>query len=154
MDVQCTFKLVAIGMLISAAFPDALRITSSFNGMFTNPSRHTINLNNYFWMQKSKYFNWGWGGVGGAVTFHACLLWITCTTYFFQQICTEMHPVVGNTSDNIHLSCNVTGRPCCVGIQAICLITSQEHCEYIGGTFHPDAFLCSQVKERGREKYM
>jgi hypothetical protein len=44
-----------------------------------------------------------------------------------------------------HLSCNLTGRPCCVGIQAHCLITTLEHCTFLEGRFHSDAFLCSQV---------
>ncbi|XP_003391692.2 PREDICTED: inactive rhomboid protein 2-like, partial [Amphimedon queenslandica] len=48
-------------------------------------------------------------------------------------------------SNSEHLSCRVTGRPCCVGIQAQCIITSQEHCDFLEGKFHKDAFLCSQV---------
>lgn len=44
-----------------------------------------------------------------------------------------------------HLSCELTGRPCCVGIQAHCFITTREHCDFLEGNFHQDAFLCSQV---------
>ncbi|XP_003384540.1 PREDICTED: inactive rhomboid protein 2-like [Amphimedon queenslandica] len=49
------------------------------------------------------------------------------------------------TRPSEHLSCNLTGRPCCVGIQAHCLITTLEHCDFLDGRFHADAFLCSQV---------
>ena len=53
---------------------------------------------------------------------------------------------VSQTRPAEHLSCNLTGRPCCVGIQAHCLITTLEHCDFLDGKFHADAFLCSQVK--------
>lgn len=44
-----------------------------------------------------------------------------------------------------HMSCELTGRPCCVGIYGQCLITSPGHCSFLRGTFHPEATLCSQV---------
>lgn len=44
-----------------------------------------------------------------------------------------------------HLTCELTGRPCCVGILAVCLITTREHCDFLGGHFNQTAFLCSQV---------
>eukprot|EP00795_Rhopilema_esculentum_P009388 gene9388-17092_t len=47
--------------------------------------------------------------------------------------------------DYPHLRCEITGRPCCVGAQAKCLITSSEHCKFLGGRFHAHATLCSQV---------
>ena len=43
------------------------------------------------------------------------------------------------------LTCDLTGRPCCIGIQANCRITTREECDYLFGRFHQDAFLCSQV---------
>lgn len=50
-----------------------------------------------------------------------------------------------NSSQN-HLTCELVGRPCCFGIQASCNITTREHCEFLQGRFHQDAFLCSQVR--------
>jgi len=50
-----------------------------------------------------------------------------------------------NKLDYPHLRCEITGRPCCVGVQAKCLITSSEHCKFLGGRFHAQATLCSQV---------
>ena len=44
-----------------------------------------------------------------------------------------------------HMTCDITGRPCCVGIQGQCLITTHEHCKFLRGYFHNEAFLCSQV---------
>ena len=59
------------------------------------------------------------------------------------QICQEAQEKVNSS----HLTCNITGRPCCVGIQAHCLITTLEDCDFRQGRFHPDAFLCSQVND-------
>ena len=59
-----------------------------------------------------------------------------------SQICQESQ----TRSNSEHLSCNLTGRPCCVGIQSHCLITTLEHCDFLEGKFHSDAFLCSQVR--------
>lgn len=44
-----------------------------------------------------------------------------------------------------HMSCEVVGRPCCVGIYGQCRITTSQHCQFLRGTFHPEATLCSQV---------
>lgn len=44
-----------------------------------------------------------------------------------------------------HMSCKVVGRPCCIGIYGQCRITHSEHCQFLRGTFHPEATLCSQV---------
>ena len=61
----------------------------------------------------------------------------------FIQICRRTNSVGSDPLS--HLTCNLTGRPCCVGIQALCLITTLEHCDFLGGRFHQSAFLCSQV---------
>lgn len=37
------------------------------------------------------------------------------------------------------------GRPCCVGIYGKCMLASKEHCDFVKGTYHPAAHLCSQV---------
>ncbi|XP_065898694.1 inactive rhomboid protein 1-like [Dysidea avara] len=44
-----------------------------------------------------------------------------------------------------HLSCEIIGRPCCIGILAKCVIASLEYCNYMKGRYHEEAFLCSQV---------
>lgn len=44
-----------------------------------------------------------------------------------------------------HLVCELTGRPCCFGVQANCNITTREQCDFLDGRFHQEAFLCSQV---------
>lgn len=44
-----------------------------------------------------------------------------------------------------HMHCEIIGRPCCVGLQGECVITTLEHCTLMRGFFHQDAHLCSQV---------
>ncbi|ESN92501.1 hypothetical protein HELRODRAFT_194219 [Helobdella robusta] len=44
-----------------------------------------------------------------------------------------------------HMTCQVAGKPCCIGIQGECIVTTREECEFKRGYFHDDAFLCSQV---------
>ncbi|CAH1794931.1 unnamed protein product [Owenia fusiformis] len=49
------------------------------------------------------------------------------------------------SKEDTHMSCEVVGHPCCTGIQGECSITTREHCEFMKGYFHEEAFLCSQV---------
>lgn len=49
------------------------------------------------------------------------------------------------TKASHHMSCEVVGRPCCIGINGQCRITTSQHCQFLRGTFHPEATLCSQV---------
>ena len=49
------------------------------------------------------------------------------------------------TDANKHMTCEITGRPCCVGIQGECIVTTHEHCKFLRGYFHKEAYLCSQV---------
>lgn len=44
-----------------------------------------------------------------------------------------------------HMRCELIGRPCCIGIQGECIITTLEHCNLMRGYFHENANLCSQV---------
>lgn len=44
-----------------------------------------------------------------------------------------------------HMVCEVIGHPCCIGIHATCKITTKEYCDFVHGTFHDEASLCSQV---------
>lgn len=44
-----------------------------------------------------------------------------------------------------HMSCEVVARPCCIGIYGQCRIITSQHCQFLRGTFHPEATLCSQV---------
>ena len=45
-----------------------------------------------------------------------------------------------------HMSCEVMGHPCCIGIQGRCEITTREYCNFVRGFFHEEATLCSQVR--------
>ncbi|XP_040574099.1 inactive rhomboid protein 1 [Lepeophtheirus salmonis] len=44
-----------------------------------------------------------------------------------------------------HMTCELIGRPCCVGIHGKCEIRTEEYCRWVRGTFHLEANLCSQV---------
>ena len=44
-----------------------------------------------------------------------------------------------------HMNCPLAGRPCCIGSQGQCVITTREYCDFRRGFFHPEATLCSQV---------
>ncbi|ESN89904.1 hypothetical protein HELRODRAFT_91247 [Helobdella robusta] len=44
-----------------------------------------------------------------------------------------------------HMTCDVTGRPCCVGVKGQCIITTREDCTFKRGYYHDGLTLCSQV---------
>ncbi|KAK9885142.1 hypothetical protein WA026_010653 [Henosepilachna vigintioctopunctata] len=44
-----------------------------------------------------------------------------------------------------HMVCEIIGHPCCIGIHGQCKITTREYCDFVRGTFHEEASLCSQV---------
>ncbi|CAH8510832.1 unnamed protein product [Schistosoma turkestanicum] len=44
-----------------------------------------------------------------------------------------------------HMECQVTGHPCCLGLKGECIMTTQEHCDFVRGFYYPNAALCSQV---------
>lgn len=44
-----------------------------------------------------------------------------------------------------HMSCEVVGRPCCIGVYGECHITTRDYCDFVKGFFHEEAALCSQV---------
>ena len=48
-------------------------------------------------------------------------------------------------SEAEHMVCEVIGHPCCLGIRGQCQITTREFCDFVKGTFHEEAALCSQV---------
>ena len=52
-----------------------------------------------------------------------------------------------------HMVCEVIGHPCCIGIRGQCKITTPEYCMFVGGTFHEEAALCSQVSCWNTYKY-
>ncbi|CAJ0961784.1 unnamed protein product, partial [Mesorhabditis belari] len=45
-----------------------------------------------------------------------------------------------------HMKCKLTGRPCCIMQMGQCRIATKEYCDFVEGTFHENATLCSQVK--------
>ena len=71
-----------------------------------------------------------------------CMCGLCCVV----QICEQMVNVsVSKTETNRHMTCPIAGRPCCVGVQGHCVITTREYCEFRRGYFHEEAALCSQV---------
>ncbi|CAG2165452.1 unnamed protein product [Oppiella nova] len=48
-----------------------------------------------------------------------------------------------------HMRCELIARPCCLGINGECHITTREFCDFIKGFFHEEATLCSQVSCMG-----
>ena len=52
-----------------------------------------------------------------------------------------------------HMVCEVIGHPCCIGIRGQCKITTPEYCMFVGGTFHEEAALCSQVSPNTYNQY-
>ncbi|XP_031416722.1 inactive rhomboid protein 1 isoform X2 [Clupea harengus] len=58
-------------------------------------------------------------------------------------ICTRYN--TGNHTNLPHIDCAITGRPCCIGTKGRCEITSREYCDFMRGSFHEEATLCSQV---------
>ncbi len=48
-----------------------------------------------------------------------------------------------------HMICEIIGHPCCIGIRGQCQITTKEYCMFVGGNFHEEAALCSQVRYIG-----
>lgn len=59
-------------------------------------------------------------------------------------ICTDPN-IVANNTPYTHLTCEIVGRPCCIGQEAKCEIVTKEYCDNKRGVFHPEATLCSQV---------
>ncbi|KAM9304719.1 inactive rhomboid protein 1 [Gastrophryne carolinensis] len=51
----------------------------------------------------------------------------------------------GSYPNHLHMNCEITGRPCCIGTKGSCKITSREYCDFMKGYFHEEATLCSQV---------
>lgn len=60
-------------------------------------------------------------------------------------LCTDTSRTNKSNRNDRHMSCEISGRPCCHGIQGECMITTREHCDFVKGYYHEDAFLCSQV---------
>ncbi|XP_034049995.1 inactive rhomboid protein 1 isoform X2 [Thalassophryne amazonica] len=58
-------------------------------------------------------------------------------------VCTRHNS--GNHTNLPHIDCTITGRPCCIGTKGRCEITSREYCDFMHGSFHEEATLCSQV---------
>ena len=64
---------------------------------------------------------------------------------FLWQLCTATNSPNDTDMFDRHMTCEISGRPCCFGIQGECKITTREHCDFVKGYYHEDAFLCSQV---------
>jgi len=62
-----------------------------------------------------------------------------------MQVCESTVNITSKDKINRHMKCPIAGRPCCVGVQGHCVITTREYCEFRRGYFHEEAALCSQV---------
>lgn len=51
----------------------------------------------------------------------------------------------GQLNQDPHMTCNLIGKPCCIGIHGECKITTKDYCDFVKGFFHEEATLCSQV---------
>lgn len=61
------------------------------------------------------------------------------------KVCRSSNPPKIRSTESPHMTCDVIGRPCCIGIQGECRITTREYCDFVSGFFHSEASLCSQV---------
>ena len=59
-------------------------------------------------------------------------------------MCKKNKPNLSPT-DYPHMTCEITGRPCCMGNEARCEIVSKGVCDFYNGTWHENFTLCSQV---------
>ncbi|KAF1755703.1 hypothetical protein GCK72_012153 [Caenorhabditis remanei] len=57
-------------------------------------------------------------------------------------ICEKKHEGAGLPE---HVTCEVTGRPCCIQLQGLCRIATKQYCDFVRGHYHENATLCSQV---------
>ena len=69
-------------------------------------------------------------------------VWIVCS---MMQICESPSNTSSKDQSMRHVTCPIAGRPCCVGVQGHCVITTREYCKFRRGYFHEEAALCSQV---------
>ncbi|VDP82689.1 unnamed protein product [Echinostoma caproni] len=60
-------------------------------------------------------------------------------------VCEHSRKLSLNEAEARHMTCEVTARPCCLGIRGGCILTTKEHCDFVHGTYNEKAALCSQV---------
>ncbi|KAI1723974.1 rhomboid family domain-containing protein [Ditylenchus destructor] len=60
-------------------------------------------------------------------------------------ICEESTPRPLIPAKLQHMHCEITGHPCCIQMHGQCRITTKEYCDFVRGTYHAEATLCSQV---------
>jgi hypothetical protein len=65
--------------------------------------------------------------------------------FFCEQVCEEPDNVTSYDESLRHMTVPLAGRPCCIGVQGQCVITTREFCDFRRGYFHEEANLCSQV---------
>uniref|UniRef100_A0A1I7XMM4 Rhomboid domain-containing protein n=1 Tax=Heterorhabditis bacteriophora TaxID=37862 RepID=A0A1I7XMM4_HETBA len=74
-----------------------------------------------------------------------CSYFLNWEKYLFHttfQICLETRTGAFLPA---HMSCQITGRPCCIQLQGQCRIATKEYCSFVQGYWHENATLCSQV---------
>ncbi|KAA0191643.1 Rhomboid protein [Fasciolopsis buskii] len=60
-------------------------------------------------------------------------------------ICEHTKKISTTDLETRHMTCEVTGRPCCLGRRGGCIITTRQHCDFVHGIYNEKAALCSQV---------
>ncbi|XP_062507609.1 inactive rhomboid protein 1-like isoform X2 [Corticium candelabrum] len=50
-----------------------------------------------------------------------------------------------SNSSYANMQCEVTGRPCCIGLQGECVMATEEECDFLEGYYHRNKTLCSQA---------
>jgi len=58
-------------------------------------------------------------------------------------VCTK--PAEEIPKRELHMQCEILGRPCCIQMHGQCRITTREYCDFVSGYYHENATLCSQV---------
>jgi len=75
---------------------------------------------------------------------HCGVIFSACS-YWLLQVCQDPVEILDGSPVDVHMTCKIQGRPCCIGIQGECIITTREHCEFLRGYFHQEKTLCAQV---------
>ena len=60
-------------------------------------------------------------------------------------VCLDKNPGLQKRGAPPFMTCKITAKPCCIGIHGRCEMRSKEYCQFVGGFFHSEANLCSQV---------
>jgi len=126
------------GPTVWNSLPDELRNSDSFGGF--KQFLKTVLFGHYSRDQRIRGFSTEMRYINLRFTY--LFIVSSCS---LAQICQEQENITSTDRKNRHMTCPIAGRPCCVGVQGHCVITTREYCEFRRGYFHEEAALCSQV---------